>query len=503
MTDTDGFSEISRVRRKLAAVEISRFDACWFVDGGFVSSGGEPIDVIDPATAALIGRTVECTSEEIDLAVAAAARAQPAWGEMDGLDRGRALTACADALDAIQETLAAIVALETGKAHRTECLGEAQMIASIFRYFGGLGMELKGRTIPFRNSVIAMTTREPVGVVAGIVPWNMPLMFLGYKIAAPLLAGNGVVIKAPEIAPFAVLRVIEAIRTHLPDGLINVVVGKGKNAGQKLIAHDGISKISFTGSVSSGKQVYETAARSLKQVTLELGGKSPMIMLDDCDLETVMEGAVGGMRFTRQGQSCTSSTRMFVPSGMFDAFVDGLLDKAGKLVIGDPLCDRTDSGPIVSGDQLVRVKGFVERALGEGQRFATAGELPSEPPFDQGAFMQPHVFIDPDHDAEISQRELFGPVVCVYGYDDLDELVATANDTRYGLSASIWGKDINRCLKLSRAMRAGFVQINQNAVMLPGLSYAGVKESGIGCESSLEAMLATFTEEKTTIVNLG
>ncbi|MGI9491760.1 MAG: aldehyde dehydrogenase family protein, partial [Geminicoccaceae bacterium] len=184
-------------------------------------------------------------------------------------------------------------------------------------------------------------------------------------------------------------------------------------------------------------------------------------------------------------------------------FVEGLLDKAGQLVIGDPLCDRTDSGAVVSAKQLERVKDFVGRALGEGHRLATAGELPSEPPFDKGAFMQPHVFLDPDHDAEISQLELFGPVVCVYSYDDLGDLAETANDVRYGLSASIWGRDINRCLKLSRAMRAGFVQVNQNAIMLPGLSYAGVKASGIGSESSLESMLATFTVEKTTIINLG
>jgi len=501
--ESEGFSEISRVRRQLAASEIRRFDQRWFFDGELVSSSGEPIEVIDPATSALIGKTVECTADEIDRAVASATKAQAGWGEMDGLVRGRALTAAADALEAIKEALAVLVALETGKAHRTECVGEAQMIADIFRYFGGLGMELKGRTVPFRNSVIAMTSREPVGVVAGIVPWNMPLMFLGYKVAAPLLAGNGVVIKAPEIAPFAVLKVLETIQPHLPPGLVNVIVGKGSGAGQKLVAHPGIQKISFTGSVESGKQVYETAARDLKQVTLELGGKSPMIILDDCDLDTVIEGAVGGMRFTRQGQSCTSSTRMFVPNRLFHAFTEGVLDKAGDLVIGDPLSDHTDAGTVVSMKQLDRVKGFVERALGEGHQLATAGELPVETPFDQGAFMLPHVFLDPDHDAEISQLELFGPVVCVYGYDDLDDLVHRANDVRYGLSASIWGRDISRCLKLSRAMRAGFVQINQNAVMLPGLSYAGVKASGIGSESSLESMLATFTTEKTTIVNLG
>jgi acyl-CoA reductase-like NAD-dependent aldehyde dehydrogenase len=503
MTGSDNFSEISRIRRQLAAGEIRRFEGRWFVDGEMVSSDGEPIEVVDPATASVIGSTGECLAVEIDRAVAAATRAQPAWGRMDGLARGRILAACADALEDIKETLAAIVALETGKAHRTECVGEAQMIADIFRYFGGLGMELKGRTIPFRDTVIAMTTREPVGVVAGIVPWNMPLMFLGYKIAAPLLAGNGVVIKAPEIAPFAIMKVMETISAHLPPGLVNVIVGTGSRAGQTLVSHKDIRKISFTGSVESGKQVYETAARDLKQVTLELGGKSPMIILDDCDLETVTEGAVAGMRFTRQGQSCTSSTRIFVPARLFDPFAEELLEKAGKLMIGDPLCDRTDSGTIVSTKQLERVKGFVERALGEGHRLATAGELPSEPPFDKGAFMKPHVFLDPDHDAEISQLELFGPVVCVYAYDDLDDLVATANDVRYGLSASIWGKDINRCLKLSRAMRAGFVQVNQNAVMLPGLAYAGVKASGIGSESSLESMLATFTVEKTTIVNLG
>ncbi|MGI9493841.1 MAG: aldehyde dehydrogenase family protein, partial [Geminicoccaceae bacterium] len=361
MTGSDRFSEISGIRRQLAEGEIRRFEGRWFIDGEFALSSGEPIEVVDPATAIVVGRTVECTGEEIDRAVAAATGAQPAWGEMDGLARGRALTACADALEAVKETLAAIIALETGKAHRTECLGEAQMIADIFRYFGGLGMELKGKTIPFRNTVIAMTSREPVGVVAGIVPWNMPLMFLGYKIAAPLLAGNGVVIKAPEIAPFAIMKVIDTIKSHLPAGLVNIIVGKGSSAGQKLIAHPGIQKISFTGSVSSGKQVYQTAARDLKQVTLELGGKSPMIILDDCDLDTVIEGAVGGMRFTRQGQSCTSSTRMFVPGTMFDAFVEGLLDKAGQLVIGDPLCDRTDSGAVVSAKQLERVKDFVGR----------------------------------------------------------------------------------------------------------------------------------------------
>ncbi len=503
MIADDSYSEISKVRRALVAGEIERFEGRWFLNGGFETSSGEPIDVIDPATSLRIATTPECTGEEIDLAVAAATKAQRAWGRMDGLARGRILANCADALEQIKETLASIVALETGKAYRTECIGEAQMIADIFRYFGGLGMELKGRTVPFRDEVIAMTSREPVGVVAGIVPWNMPLMFLGYKIAAPLLAGNGVVIKAPEIAPFAILKAIEAIAAHLPSGLVNVVIGKGSSAGQRLIAHPDIGKISFTGSVSSGKRVYETAARDLKQVTLELGGKSPMIILDDCELDRVVKGAVDGMRFTRQGQSCTSSTRMFVPRALFDPFVEGLLDKAGKLVIGDPLSDHTDTGAIVSAGQLDRISGFIGHALEEGHHLATAGELPSQAPFDQGAFMCPHVFLDPDHDAEISQLELFGPVVCVYAYDDLDGLITAANDVRYGLSASIWGRDIEKCLKLSRAMCAGFVQINQNAVMLPGLSYAGVKASGIGSESSLEAMLATFTVEKTTIINLG
>ncbi len=503
MSAEDGYSEASRMRRALVNSEIRRFENRWFLNGRFEGSDGEPIDVIDPATSLRIAATPECTEEEIDRAVAAARQAQTDWGRIDGLTRGRVLADCADTLEGIKETLASITALETGKAYRTECIGEAQMIADIFRYFGGLGMELKGRTVPFRNDVIAMTSREPVGVVAGIVPWNMPLMFLGYKIAAPLLAGNGVVIKAPEIAPFAVMKAIEMIGRLLPPGLVNVIVGKGNRAGQRLIAHPGVDKISFTGSVASGKQVYETAARDLKQVTLELGGKSPMIILEDCALERVVEGAIGGMRFTRQGQSCTSSTRMFVPRSMFDPFIEGLLDKTGRLVIGDPLSDQTDTGAIVSADQLKRINGYVGRALEEGHQLATAGELPNHAPFDRGAFMKPHVFLDPDHDAEISQLELFGPVVCVYAYDDLEAMIATANDVRYGLSASIWGHDINTCLKISRAMRAGFVQINQNAVMLPGLSYAGVKASGIGSESSLESMLGTFTIEKTTIINLG
>lgn len=490
-------------RRALALTMIADLKEKWFLNNRLVPSSGEGIEVVNPAYDQPIGHTPRCSADEVDDAVRSAEAAFAGWAAMEGKARAALLADCACVLEAHAGDLAVLLALETGKAHRTECLGEVKLIADIFRYFSSFGTELKGRSAPFSQTVMTLTTREPIGVVAGIIPWNMPLMFLGYKVTAPLIAGNSVVLKLPELAPFTALKVLGLIGEILPPGLVNAVVGYGSETGQALVEHPKIQKVSFTGSVETGRKVYISAAGNLKQVNLELGGKSPMLILPDCDLDLAVEGAVSGIRFTRQAQSCTSSTRVYVPRKRLSQFVDAALAAAGALKIGDPLDDSTDSGAIVSRRQKERIEGFIGRAIDEGQTPVTAGTLPAEPGLRDGAFLQPHFFVDPPHHSEIVQEEIFGPVMCVFGYDSLEELVEMANDVDYGLSASIWGRDISTCLHLSKRLNVGFTQINQNAVMLPGLSYAGTKASGFGSESSVESMIASFTREKTTIINIG
>lgn len=497
--------DTSASSRRVVALSIAKdLSGSWLLNNKLVPSAGDAIDVYDPAHELVIGATPNCSEEEVDHAVKSSRDAFDIWSKTEGAERAKLLGECADIIDSNATDLAAILALETGKAHRTECVGELKLVANIFRYFGNFGMELKGRTTPFSNVVLAITTREPIGVVAGIVPWNMPLMFLGYKVAAPLIAGNAVVLKLPEIAPFTALKLLNLICGLFPAGLINAVVGYGNDTGQQLIEHPLIRKVSFTGSVESGRTVYKAAAKNLKQVNLELGGKSPMLVLPDCDLKTAIDGAVSGIRFTRQAQSCTSSTRIYVPKNMLADFVEGVKETSGNLVIGDPLDDATDTGAIVSHLQRDRIQRFVDTAVEQdGLVPIVVGELPTKDGLKNGAFMQPHLFVNPPHSAEVVQKEIFGPVMCIFSYDTLDELVRLANDVEYGLSASIWGKDISKCLHISRQMDVGFAQINQNAVMLPGLSYAGTKSSGFGSESSLESMITSFTREKTTIINIG
>lgn len=497
-------SKSAASRRNIALSIAREVTDKWLYNNQLVSSEGESIEVYDPSREVVIGTTSDCTSIETDKAVRSSFLAFKEWSKFEGKDRALLLGKCAEIVDENLVDLAAILALETGKAYKTECVGEVKLVANIFRYFSNFGMELKGRTTPFSNVVLAMTTREPIGVIAGIVPWNMPLMFLGYKVAAPIIAGNAVVLKAPEIAPFTVLKLMSLICGLFPAGLINVVVGYGNKTGQKLIEHPNISKVSFTGSVETGRLVYQTAAKNLKQVNLELGGKSPMLVLPDCDLQVAVEGAVNGIRFTRQGQSCTSSTRIYVPSEMLESFVKGVKNTTSKLVIGDPFDDETDTGAIISRLQHDRIQRFINDAIHkEGLTPIVIGKLPSKDGLENGSFMRPHLFINPPHGSEIVQKEIFGPVMCIFSYNSLGELVERSNDVEYGLSASIWGRDISQCLHISRQMEVGFVQINQNAVMLPGLSYAGTKSSGFGSESSLESMITSFTREKTMIINIG
>ncbi|MGE0769388.1 MAG: aldehyde dehydrogenase family protein [Hyphomicrobiaceae bacterium] len=465
---------------------------------------GRTFDVVNPATGEKIGEAALGAAADAERAVLAAAKAQAGWARTPARERGRMLVECGRRLDAHVEELAQLVSLETGKALRTESRGEASVLADVFAFYGGLGSELKGETVPFNPQMLTITKREPVGVVAAIIPWNAPLMLMALKVAPALAAGNTVVLKSAEEAPLAVLRAAQIMRDALPPGVLNVISGMGPDCGAPLVAHPLVRKITFTGSVETGRIIYKMAAEKIIPVALELGGKSPMIVCEDADIDRAVVGAVQGMRFTRQGQSCTAASRMFVHEKVLDEYVEKLRRKVDELKIGDPLDESTDVGTIISRAQYDKVNQYI--ALGEtlpGAKAIRCSALPTDSHLAKGLFLQPVLFTHITNDSRLAQEEIFGPVTCIMGWNDFDEVIKAANSTNFGLAASVWTRDLNRALVATDRIEAGTVQVNQNIVAQANLSYGGVKNSGLGKEASLEAMLEHFTNKKTMIFSMA
>lgn len=474
------------------------------IDGKMVAArSGRIFAIINPATGKAIAEAPFGEAADVDDAVIAAVRAQKKWAGLAARQRGKLIAECGRLLNEHVEELARLLALETGKALRTESRGEASVLADVFTFFGGLGSELKGETVPFSPDMLTLTTREPIGVVGAIIPWNVPLLLMALKIAPAMVAGNAVIVKAAEEAPLAVLRVAEIMNRVLPPGVFNLITGMGPECGAPLVAHPKVGKVTFTGSVETGRAVYRAAAEKLIPVTLELGGKSPMIVMGDADLDRAVQGAIVGMRFTRQGQSCTAASRIFVHDSIHDAFVGRLKAAVDKMVMGDPLDEKTDIGAIVSEQQFDRVQSYI--GLGRALPGATAhvcSAMPADPALDQGLFVQPVIFTGIDNNCRLAREEIFGPVCAVIRFNDYEEVIAAANDSDYGLAATIWTKDLKTALDATRRLEAGLVQVNQNLVVQPGLSYGGIKQSGLGKEATLEAMLEHFTHKKTIILNM-
>jgi acyl-CoA reductase-like NAD-dependent aldehyde dehydrogenase len=459
-------------------------------------------DSIDPSTETTVGSLPNASAAAVATATETASNAQPGWAGRDASQRGEVLRACADGFEAVGEEIARLLSAETGKAIRTESRGEVALLVDIFRYFAGLTKEVKGHTTNLAPDVLGFVTRHPYGVVGGIVPWNVPLMLMAYKVAAPLAAGNTCVVKLPEQASYTLLRVLQILDSHLPTGVCQFLTG-GPETGRTLVADANIDKVSFTGSVQTGREVYVDSAKLIRPVTLELGGKSPMIILADCDIDTAVNGVAQSMRFTRGGQSCTAASRVYIHRSMLASFRDGLRDRLNQLVIGHPLDEATDCGPLVSTEQRARVVRFLENARADGLTVESFGTFTGDEQLEQGCYVQPHVVFDPPSDHPIAIDEIFGPVVCIFPYDDPDDALDRANDSDFGLSASIWGQNITTCMQLANRLRAGIVQINQNAIMVPGIAYGGLGNSGIGKEGSLEAMLESYTFAKTNILNFS
>ena len=474
-----------------------------YVGGRFVPArSGGTFAVVNPATGIEVARAAEGAAEDVDAAVQAAHAAQKAWARVPARKRGALVAQCAGVIRAHVEELARLIALETGKALRTESRVEANTVADILEFFGGLGGELKGETVPFAPDVLSVTVREPLGVVGAIIPWNVPMLLMALKIAPALVAGNTVVVKSAEEAPLAVLRICELMGRVLPPGAFNMLSGYGPECGAPLVEHPLVRKVTFTGSVEVGRIVAKAAAGKLIPVTLELGGKSPMIVFADCDFDRTVLGAVTSMRFTRQGQSCTAASRIYVERPLFDRFVEALAAKVDAMKMGDPLDETTDIGTIISQEQFDRVQAFI--AEGQATAGATgraASAMPSDPALRKGLFIRPVIFTGLPDDSRLVQEEIFGPVTVVFAFDDPEAVLAAANGTEYGLAASLWTNNLKVGLDLAHRLEAGLVQINQNLVVQANLSYGGVKSSGLGKEASLEAMLEHFMHKKTIMVN--
>lgn len=467
------------------------------------SADGRMIDVVAPRDRSVMGRAAQGGPEDVQRAVDAARRAFPGWRDTAPRARGRILTQIADELEENAERIARILSLENGNALRTQSRGEIAYAVDVFRYFGALASEVKGEQIPLSSGKLDYSRREPYGVVGSIIPWNAPVQLGSMKIAPALATGNTLVLKTAEDAPFAILEVAKICLRHLPDGVLNVVHGQGTKTGEALITNRGVDKISFTGSTAVGRRILEAAAPRILPVSLELGGKNPQIVFPDADADWAVQAAMLGMRFSRQSQSCTAGSRLFVHKTVFDSFLEKFVAEASSMKVGDPLDESSDVGAIVNEKQFDRVCGFITEGMNvEGSRLLTGGLPPAEGPLAAGFYTRPTVFSQIDNNSNINREEIFGPVAVAIPWETEEEVVRMANDTHYGLSAFIYTRDIGAALRTAHGIDAGWIQVNQGGAQVLGQSYGGYKSSGMGREFSVEGMVEGYTQRKHISVNL-
>lgn len=463
-------------------------------------TGARYQESINPATGAPILTVAQADASDTELAIVAAHRAFPAWKALAPAQRAACLRKAAVILRTHAQTLAMVDAIDTGNPV-AEMVSDAHVAANSLEFFAGLIPMIKGDTIPIADDSFHYTEREPLGVVARIVAYNHPLMFAAAKIAAPLAAGNTVIVKAPEQAPLSCLKLAELLDGVFPPGVFNVLTG-GKECGQVLASHPLVKKVTLIGSVATGKAILRSAAETLKPALLELGGKNALVAYPDADIEALVQGAVRGMNFTWAGQSCGSTSRVFLHESIYDEVLAKIAERVTLMHRpGDPTDAATTMGPLVSRAQCDRVLSFIASAKEEGARLVLGGAQPDEPALRDGYYVQPTIFADVQPHMRIAREEIFGPVMSVFRWSDEEELFRQVNGTEYGLTASVWTRDLKQAHKAVRQLEAGFIWVNQTSRHYLGVPFGGSKHSGLGREECFEEML-DFTELKSVNIQL-
>ena len=463
---------------------------------------GEQINVVNPATEEVIATVASAAAADVDAAVAAARAALSGpWGKMSARERGRIIWTIGELLMASADRIARLETLHNGKPIFESRQVEVPAAAECFQYYAGWADKIQGETIPVKGNHFTYSLREPVGVVAAIVPWNFPLLLTSWKVAPALACGNTVIIKPASQTPLTALALAEvAAAAGLPPGVVNVVTGSGGKVGAAIVQHPGIDKVAFTGDTSTGKGIMRSAADTIKHVTLELGGKSPNIVFPDADLDAAVRGATMGI-FYGKGEVCAAGSRLLVDRSIKDEFVDKVAARAKKMVAGDPLDPKTRLGAISSKGQMESVLRYIEIGKKEGATLVAGGSR-TDIGTGKGYFLQPTVFTNVDPSMTIAREEIFGPVLAAIEFADVDEAIARANDSDYGLAAAVWTKDIKKAHYVAHRLKAGTVWVNTYNVYDTAASFGGYKQSGFGREMGMHA-LDYYTQLKTVWIDLN
>jgi aldehyde dehydrogenase (NAD+) len=467
---------------------------CWVS-----SESGKTFPTINPSTGEEICQVAEADAADVDKAVIVARAAfEGPWRKLRASERGRLLHRLADLIEKNADELAQLETLDSGKPISVAKAVDVAKTVACYRYFAGWADKVHGKTIPIDGDFFCYTRHEPIGVVGQIIPWNYPMLMQSWKLAPALATGNTIVMKPAEQTPLSALRIGElVVEAGFPEGVVNLLPGFGPTAGAAIARHMDVDKVAFTGSTEVGRLIMEAAAKSnLKRITLELGGKSPNIIFADTDLDEAVEGAHMGV-FVNQGQSCCAGSRVFVEEKIYQQFVEKSVARARKRRVGDPLDPTTEQGPQVDQSQFDSVMGYIESGRSDGATLACGGE----PVGNRGYFIQPTVFADVQDEMKIARQEIFGPVMSVIVFKDVDEVIARANRTDYGLAAGVWTRDIKKAHAVANAMRAGTVWVNCYHVLDTRAPFGGFKQSGIGRELG-EYGLQEYTEVKTVTVKL-